>query len=123
MTQIKIKRVYDPVEKSDGYRILVDKLWPRGIKKENLHYDLWDKDIAPSTALRQWYHKNTDDNWEDFRKKYTDELNQSAAIRSLINRIKHLKTVTLLYAAKNTGQNHALVLQSFIQKTLKQDEE
>ena len=56
MPQVKIKRVYEPGEKTDGYRVLVDKLWPRGIKKENLHYDLWAKDITPSTPLRQWYH-------------------------------------------------------------------
>jgi len=114
MTQIKIKRVYEPEEKSDGYRVLVDKLWPRGIRRENLHYDLWAKDIAPSTPLRQWYHQNEGALWNEFRMKYIKELENSPAVTDFIDKVKDQKVITLLYASKNAAENHALVLQDFL---------
>jgi len=119
MTKIKIKRVYEPEEKTDGYRVLVDKLWPRGIKKENLHYDLWAKDITPSPPLRQWYHQDEEGRWEEFRKKYIKELENSSALSDFINQIKGQKVVTLLFASKNAAENHALVLQAFLEKKLR----
>jgi len=115
MMQVKIKRVYDSEEKTDGYRVLVDKLWPRGIKKEDLHYDLWAKDITPSTPLRQWYHQDEEGHWEEFRVKYMKELEDSSAIKDFIEKIKNQKVVTLLYASKNAIENHALVLQRFLE--------
>lgn len=118
MTQVKIKRVYESEEKTDSYRVLVDKLWPRGIKKENLHYDLWTKDIAPSTPLRQWYHQGGEIRWEEFCKKYIKELEVSSAIEDFINKVKDQKVVTLLYASKNAMENHALVLQDFLENKL-----
>lgn len=118
MTQVKIRRVYEPEEKTDGYRVLVDKLWPRGIKKENLHYDLWAKNITPSTLLRQWYHEDEEGRWEEFRKKYTTELENSPAVNDFINEIEGQKVVTLLYASKNAAENHALILQEFLQNKL-----
>jgi len=118
MTQVKIKRVYEPEEKTDGYRVLVDKLWPRGIKKENLHYDLWAKNITPSTPLRQWYHQDEEGRWEEFREKYVKELENSSAVNDFINEIKGQKVVTLLYASKNAAENHALILQEFLEKKL-----
>jgi len=114
MAQVKIKRVYEPEEKSDGYRVLVDKLWPRGVRKENLHYDLWAKDIAPSTPLRQWYHQNEGINWDEFRKRYIKELEDSPAVKDFIDKVKDQKVITLLYASKNAAENHALVLQDFL---------
>lgn len=114
MTQIKIKRVYDPQQKEDGYRVLVDKLWPRGVKKENLHYDMWAKDIAPSSPLRQWYHNNPENNWNEFKEKYLQELKHSQALKDFIDRIGTEKTVTLLYASKNPTENHALILQDYL---------
>jgi len=118
MTQVKIKRVYEPDEKSDGYRVLVDRLWPRGIKKENLHYDLWAKEITPSPLLRQWYHQDEEGRWTEFRKKYTEELENSSAIKDFIDEIKGEKVVTLLYASKNAAENHALILQEFLENKL-----
>jgi uncharacterized protein YeaO (DUF488 family) len=118
MPKVKIKRVYEPDEESDGYRVLVDKLYPRGIKKENLHYDLWAKDITPSTPLRQWYHQNEDAHWDKFSKKYIKELEESSAVKDFINKIKGEKVVTLLFASKNAAENHAIVLQEFIKNKL-----
>ena len=120
MTQVKIKRVYEPEEKNDGYRVLVDKLWPRGIRKENLHYDLWAKDIAPSTPLRQWYHQNEERNWNEFRTEYIKELENSPAVKDFIDKVKEQKviTITLLYASKNAAENHALVLRDFLEDRL-----
>ena len=115
MTQIHIKRVYEPEEATDGYRVLVDKLWSRGVSKKNFHYDLWAKDIAPSTPLRQWYHQNTEQNWEEFCELYIRELEESPVIREFIDKIKDEKTVTLLYGSKNATENHALVLQQFLE--------
>jgi len=118
MAQVKIKRVYEPESAADGYRVLVDKLWPRGIRKEALHYDLWAKDIAPSTPLRQWYHAQEEDRWPEFRAKYLLELEKSAAAREFVDHVKGEKVVTLLYASKNAAENHALVLQEFLQERL-----
>ncbi len=110
---VNIKRIYEPFSKTDGYRILVDRLWPRGIKKENAHIDKWLKEVAPSTELRQWFHHGTD-NWDQFVMKYHAELNNSAAVEELLADIAEHKTVTLLYAVRDEHQNHALVLKKFI---------
>ena len=74
MTRIAIKRVYEPATDTDGLRVLVDKLWPRGIRKEALHYDLWAKEIAPSAPLRRWFHADPQGRWEEFRRRYLHEL-------------------------------------------------
>lgn len=118
MTQVKIKRVYDPEESSDGYRVLVDKLWPRGIKKENLHFDLWAKDITPSTPLREWFHQDQENHWDGFKERYIQELKTTAAFKDFLDKIKEKKTVTLLYASKNAAENHALILQQYLEKEL-----
>ncbi|PSN29016.1 Uncharacterized protein YeaO [Blattella germanica] len=117
--RVRIKRVYDPEDKNDGFRVLVDKLWPRGIKKENLHYDLWAKDITPSTPLREWYHEDPGKHWDGFRQKYAEELKNSDAVKKFMDEIKGKKIVTLLYAAKNAAENHALILQEYLEKGLK----
>lgn len=118
MTKVQIKRVYDPEESSDGYRVLVDKLWPRGMKKENLHYDLWAKDMAPSTELREWFHEDEEGRWKEFEEKYTEELENSPAVANFIDNIRDKKTVTLLYASKNVKENQALVLRDYLMKKL-----
>ncbi len=115
MIQVKIKRVYEPAEAADGYRVLVDKLWPRGVSKSSFHYDLWAKDIAPSTALRQWYHAQADTRWQEFREKYIRELKNSTAVNDFISRIQGQKVVTLLFASRNAAENHALVLKEFME--------
>ncbi|MDR2963903.1 MAG: DUF488 family protein [Bacteroidales bacterium] len=116
MTTVHIKRVYEAQEPSDGYRVLVDKLYPRGIKKENLHYNLWAKDITPSTPLRVWYHENPKERWQEFRTRYMQELAQSPAVKEFLEKIKGQKTITLLFASKNATENHALILQEFLQQ-------
>lgn len=118
MTIVKIKRVYEKETKDDGFRVLVDRLWPRGVKKDELHYDLWAKDLTPSSELRKWYHEDSEGRWKDFAKKYRKELEQSDAIDDFLSKISDRKTITLLYAAKDEHQNHALILQEFLEKVL-----
>lgn len=119
MTEIKMKRVYEPYDSKDGIRVLVDALWPRGLKKENLNYDCWEKDIAPSKALRQWFHQGKSKNWESFADQYNQELEKSAALKDFTKRMAAYKTVTLIYAAKDPELNHVLLLKTFIEKLLK----
>lgn len=119
MTSIKIKRVYEDFEESDGYRILVDRLWPRGMKKENLHYDIWAKDITPSTALRKWYHQDLDKNWDTFVSAYQRELSNMPNMDTYVDEIKKYPVVTLLYASKDPTHNHAMVLKNYMETLLK----
>ena len=116
--RIHIKRVYEPAEASDGFRVLVDKLWPRGMKKENLRYDLWMKGVTPSTSLRQWFHEDIPARWPQFQKKYRKELKISAEVKEFLAQLKGKKTVTLLFASKNAMENHALILRDFLQAAL-----
>ena len=109
---IKIKRVYDEPEKDDGQRILVDRLWPRGLKKEESGVDLWMKEVAPSTELRKWFHKQ-EGQWEDFRRKYTAELCCSRRFEDLVD-ISMDHDITLLYASRDTEQNHAVILKNLL---------
>ncbi|HEY5744627.1 MAG TPA: DUF488 domain-containing protein [Chryseolinea sp.] len=110
---IAIKRVYEPFSKADGYRILVDRLWPRGIKKEDAHVDQWLKEVAPSTALRKWFNHEPE-KWKSFLTKYKAELKGSAALDELLALLKQHKTVTLLYGAKDEQHNQAAALKQFI---------
>ena len=120
MGAIQIKRIYWPAEKADGKRILIDRLWPRGVKKESAHIDEWMKAIAPSDALRKWFHQDSNrEKWEEFKAKYTLELKQNAAVNDLLDIINKNEKVTLLYAARDEYQNHALVLMEFINELLK----
>ena len=114
---ILVKRMYEPAAKSDGYRILVDRLWPRGIKKEDAHIDTWMKAIAPSTELRKWLHEDMD-RWPQFITKYHAQLKASPALNELLELLHKRKTVTFLYAAKDEERNHALVLREFVSKYL-----
>lgn len=121
MTQIKLKRVYDDYSKSDGFRVLVDKLWPRGIKKEHLHYDLWEKGITPSTPLRKWFHEDSENRWDEFSKKYYQELSSSQSVKEFADTIKSKDIVTLLFASKEPEHNHAKVLKAYLDKLLAKD--
>jgi uncharacterized protein YeaO (DUF488 family) len=113
---IKVKRIYDKPEKEDGYRILVDRLWPRGLSKNNAKVDLWLKDIAPSDKLRKWF-SHDPKKWKDFRNKYKNELKSKNAIINKIKQIeKEKKTITLLYSAKDEEHNNAIVLQKILQR-------
>ena len=113
---VAIKRVYDPVSRGDGARVLVDRLWPRGLTKERAALDEWLRDLAPSNELRQWFHARPD-HWEAFRKKYLKELTQPEAEEAL-RQLDHLapkrKRLTLLFASKNDTHNNALVLKELL---------
>lgn len=110
---VKIKRVYEKPDKEDGVRILVDRLWPRGLTKEKAGADLWLKDIAPSTELRKWFGHDPE-KWEEFKKRYFSELQENKEpVLQLKEQIKkHL--VTLLYGARDEEHNEALVLQNYL---------
>lgn len=109
---IKVKRIYEPHAVDDGYRILVDRLWPRGVKKEKADIDLWLKNLAPSTKLREWFGHDPV-KWSAFRRKYINELKENDEVGELMDCIKKYHTVTLLYAAKDQSHNQAIVLQQY----------
>ena len=110
---IFLKRVYEKPEKKDGTRILVDRLWPRGISKEEAKIDLWLKNIGPSNELRKWFN-HEDNKWEEFRKKYFEELKDK---KGLIEQIKKQEgTVTLLFGAKNVEHNNAVAIKEYLGK-------
>jgi uncharacterized protein YeaO (DUF488 family) len=110
----QIKRAYEPAECSDGMRILVDRLWPRGVKKTTLKLDRWIKEVAPTSQLRQWFgHKPA--RFAEFSRRYRAELAGNAAVAEL-RKLGERKTVTLIYAARDPAVNHALVLESVLQR-------
>ena len=111
---IQCKRVYDPACGQDGYRILVDRLWPRGVKKSDLHYDEWRKDLAPSGELRKAFHADVLD-FAAFREAYLTELADKREAGQTLNAKRQSGVLTLLYAAKDTRQNHALVLAEWLE--------
>ncbi len=107
--KIKIKRVYEKPGKEDGKRILVDRLWPRGLTKEKAGIDLWLKEIAPSTELRKWFGHDPE-KWKEFKKRYSDELNKNEEQVSLLKEQLKKGSVTLVYGAKDKEYNEAIVL-------------
>lgn len=107
---IHIKRIYEPAAKQDGFRILVDRLWPRGLKKEDAKIDVWAKDIAPSAELRKWYHQGSG-SWDEFKKRYHEELRDNKFMKEFTTMVYQHKTVTLLYAVHDEQHNHAILLQ------------
>lgn len=107
---IKLKRIYQEADNSDGYRVLVDRLWPRGVSKENAKLDLWLKDIAPSTELRKWFGHDPQ-KWSEFQNKYRAEIKANKeAFAELEKIVKENKNITLLYAAKDEIHNEAVVI-------------
>lgn len=120
MIQVRIKRVYEDFSETDGYRVLVDKLWPRGMKKEWLKYDYWAKDITPSPALRKWFHEDIPGHWGDFVTQYQKELDASPAMTNFLILIKPHPVVTLLYASKEPVYNHARILRDYLEMRLKE---
>lgn len=111
---LKLKRVYDDVSQQDGKRILVDGVWPRGIKKEDLEHDKWYKEIAPSSDLRKWFDHDPD-KWEEFKKKYKKELKEQKDLVDQIKKDSDGHNVTLLYAAKDEEHNQAVVIKEYIE--------
>jgi len=113
---ITIKRVYEAPAESDGYRILVDRLWPRGISEDAAHVDLWLRRVAPTDELRSWYGHEVE-KWPGFRERYEKELAGHAELLDLIGDIeRHRKTVTLLFGAKDEEHNEANVLLEVLER-------
>jgi len=110
---IRIKRIYEPASKSDGMRILIDRIWPRGMTKDDARVDLWLKDVAPTTALRRWF-DHRPERWADFSRRYVAELAENEAVDELREALKTRKPITLLYAARDEEHNHALVLARYL---------
>jgi uncharacterized protein YeaO (DUF488 family) len=106
--------VYEEPSKEDGFRILVDRLWPRGLTKEKAKVDLWLKEISPSNELRKWYHDNFDE-WNEFKKKYKNELkDKTETVAELKQLIKKNKIVTFVYSSKEEEKNNAVALKEFV---------
>jgi uncharacterized protein YeaO (DUF488 family) len=109
--QIRVKRVYDPPEPSDGLRVLVDRLWPRGLKKENAHIDLWLKEAAPSAELRRWFGHDPA-RWDEFRRRYTAELDDNRTAFAPLFAMRG--AVTLLFGARDEKHNNAVALAEWL---------
>jgi uncharacterized protein YeaO (DUF488 family) len=111
---LKLKRVYEPAEPGDGFRILVDRIWPRGISKQRARIDFWMKEIAPSTQLRKWFGHDPQ-HWTEFKKRYREELSKN---KDLIKEMRSLEkehgTVTLVYSAHDEEHNQAVALKTFL---------
>tara|TARA_R100001369_G_C3314735_1_gene167897 strand:+ start:133 stop:483 length:351 start_codon:yes stop_codon:yes gene_type:complete len=112
--KIQVKRIYEDAANRDGHRVLVDRVWPRGVSKEDAHLDDWNKDIAPSTDLRKWFdHK--EDRFSEFKKRYKKELSKHKDSLKEIASIAKGKQVTLLYGAKDEKHNQAVVLKEYLE--------
>jgi uncharacterized protein YeaO (DUF488 family) len=119
MMRLTIKRVYEKPAREDGTRVLVDRLWPRGLTKEAAAIDLWLRDLAPSDELRKWYHENREA-WATFRRRYVRELKKPEAmqaVKQLRDLISRKKPVTLLFASTNLEQNNAVALKEIVEGT------
>lgn len=111
---LQIKRIYEEPVDEDGYRVLVDRLWPRGVSKEDAQLDKWMKEITPSPELRKWFDHDPD-KFEEFKKRYEHELSSKhESVEKLLDIAENQK-VTLLYAAKDQKHNHAIVLKEFLE--------
>lgn len=118
MNELKCKRIYETPAETDGFRVLVDKLWPRGMKKENAEIDLWAKEITPSNELRKWF-SHIPEKYDEFKKRYSQELSENPAsqkFKDLCIEKLNDNNVTLLYAAKSEKYNHAVVLKDWLEE-------
>lgn len=117
MTEILLKRAYEPAAKSDGERVLVERLWPRGIKKEALQLDRWMKDVAPSTELRKWFNHDPK-KWNEFRERYFAELNANSEDWKAL--IENAPTrLTLVYSSHDQEHNNAVALREYLERKLR----
>ncbi len=114
---VRVKRAYEPVARADGTRFLVERLWPRGVKKESLHHDGWLKEVAPSDALRRWFgHEPA--KWNEFCRRYRAELDARKEAWHPILEAARRGTVTLLYSARDMEHNNAAALKAYVEKHL-----
>ena len=117
---IKIERIYDNPKGDKSFRILVDRLWPRGLSKEKVRVDLWQKDIAPSNTLRKWF-VHDEKKWDKFKQKYFNELdNNYDAVNTIIRMMQEQDSITLLYSAKEKRFNNAVALKEYLEEKMKQ---
>ena len=111
---IRLKRAYDPLARADGLRILVERLWPRGVRKEKAAVDLWLKELAPTTELRKWFGHDPD-KWSEFRERYWSELERKGDLITLLKHRTTEGTVTFVYAASDEEHNSALLLKEYLE--------
>jgi uncharacterized protein YeaO (DUF488 family) len=112
---VRLKRVYEPAEDADGYRVLVDRLWPRGVSRERARLDRWEKELAPSADLRTWFGHDPD-RFEEFRKRYLEELRRHRSRLTELRRRARSGTLTLVYAARDAEHNDAVVLAEVLKR-------
>jgi uncharacterized protein YeaO (DUF488 family) len=113
----KLKRIYVPAKPADGYRVLVDRIWPRGVSKEKARIDLWMKEIAPSDQLRKWFAHDAK-RWIEFQKRYREELRAKAELTEQFRELeKAYRTITLIYSARDERRNQAVVLRALLQRS------
>jgi uncharacterized protein YeaO (DUF488 family) len=112
---IRLKRVYEEPSSEDGFRILVERLWPRGISKGKAYIQLWLKEIAPSTELRKWYSHDVT-KWKEFKKRYEQEIKGNSTLLKELESQAKKETITLVYAARDEKHNSALVLKEYIER-------
>ncbi len=112
--EIQIKRAYQPASPDDGFRAYIDRLWPRGLSHETFHYDLWEKDIAPSAELREWFHANIEARWAEFESRYKKELQGNSSFAAFCEAIKDKSKVTLLYSSHDEIHNNAIVVMDLL---------
>lgn len=110
MTELRLRRAYEAETAEDGFRVYIDRLWPRGLSHETFHYDAWDKEIAPSDALRHRFHENPDALWADFEADYLAELKANPAWPGFMTSLEAHPVVTLLYSSRNETENNAIVV-------------
>lgn len=110
---VRLKRAYEPPAAADGCRLLVDRLWPRGVSKAEIRLDDWIKELAPSSALRTWFGHDPR-RWDEFRRRYREELEQHSPKLSALRRLAKVRPITLVYSAKDEAHNDAVVLRSVL---------
>ncbi len=109
---IRTRRAYEDIAKNDGYRVLVDRIWPRGVSKEDLDLDDWCKDVAPSDDLRKWFGHDPE-KWGEFQRRYRSELDDNGAVKALLDKVRDGR-VTLIYGAKDETHNNAMALRDYL---------
>lgn len=115
---IQVKRIYEPASKSDGQRLLVERLWPRGMKKEAAQLDAWLRDVAPSTPLRQWFNHDPA-KWDEFQRRYREELDEHPDAWQPILDAAHKGKVTLLFSSHDTEHNNVVALKAYLEPHVK----
>lgn len=118
MAHILLKRIYEDARKDDGYRVFMDRIWPRGLTKEQVKFDEWRKNLAPSTELRKWFHLDKSSHWNMFAERYQAELQANPDLKSFLASIEKYPVVTLLTAAKDIRHCHLFIFKKLVDKSV-----